>query len=65
MLYGIEVYDKLDSEWVFDSYVALFRNWYNAIEYAASHSSEDAYYHISLITVEVAKAGGIYDLLSD
>lgn len=65
MLYGIEAYDKLGSEWVFYGYVALFRNWYNAIDYAANRSSEDTYYHVSLITEEVAKAGGIYDLLPD
>ena len=65
MLYGIEVYDKLGSVWVFDGYAALFRNWPDAIEYAAEHSSEDTYYHINMITEEVAKAGGIYDLLPD
>lgn len=65
MLYGIEVYDKLDPEWVFDGYAALFRNWHNAIEYAAEHSSEDTYYHICKISEETAKAGGIYNLLRD
>lgn len=65
MLYGIEVYYKLDSVWAFDGYVALFHNWHNALECAASNSSADTYYHISMITEEVAKAGGIYDLLND
>lgn len=65
MLYGVEAYDKLDSEWVFDGYAALFRNWYNAVDYAANRSSEDTYYHVVKITEEVAKAGGIYNLLRD
>lgn len=65
MLYGIEVYDKIGTVWVFDGYAALFHDWHNALEYASIRTSEDTYYHINSISESTAKAGGIYNLLAD